>query len=279
MPVIFTKREAIKYLDIDGKVFDNYFKVAGEFKHLPRSTPGGRFKFSETELAEWKKSYDFRTVELNRKDYDICLDFALAMHFRGYVISDFGSGRQREFGQKVTNWVKGQLGEVGFQRFLNTRFGIDVELDFNIYKEIVPQDIIGVFDNGKRRKPSIGIGIKSSKPKNAYLILDNNEVSLPERRSDVYVFCRVDIPDDHLLRIARNDIISSVKEGPLFNNYKDLVPFFENIRCEVVGWCRFDELESVTSIPGQTFEGIRRVMQSGKLRKSKDDWQALIALI
>lgn len=279
MSAIFTKREAIDFLQIDDKVFDNYFKVAEEFNHLPRSTPNGRFKFSESELREWKRSYDYRTVELNRKEYDICLDFALAMHFRGYVVSDFGSGRQREFGQKVTNWVKGQLGEVGFQRFLKDKFDVDVELDFNIYKEIVPQDIIGVFDNGKRRKPHIGIGIKSSKPKNAYLILDSNEVELAERRSDVYVFCRVDIPDDHLLRIARNDIISSVKGGPLFDNYKDLVPTFTNIKCEVAGWCRFNELQTVNSIPGQPFEGERKVIQSGKLRKSIDDWKELISLL
>lgn len=44
--------------------------------------------------------------------------------------SDFGTGRQREFGQKITNWVKGQLGEVAVKKFLKREFNLDVELDF-----------------------------------------------------------------------------------------------------------------------------------------------------
>jgi len=45
------------------------------------------------------------------------LDFALAQHFRGYVLSDWGTARQREFGQKITNWVKGQLAESAVKKF------------------------------------------------------------------------------------------------------------------------------------------------------------------
>jgi len=113
----------------------------------------------------------WRTVDLNKDDYALCLDFALAQHFRNYVQSDFGTGRQREFGQKITNWVKGQLGEVAVKKFLKREFNVDIELDFDIRDKIVLQDITAVKENGKMRTPKIGIGIKSSKPKSAFLVL------------------------------------------------------------------------------------------------------------
>ena len=78
------------------------------------------------------------------------------------MLSDWGTARQREFGQKVTNWIKGQLAEVAVKKFLNREFGIFIELDFQIYDEIVPQDIIAVKESGKERKPKIDIGIKYS---------------------------------------------------------------------------------------------------------------------
>ena len=205
--------------------------------------------------------------------------FALAQHFRGYVPSDWGTARQREFGQKITNWVKGQLGEVAVKKFFRNEFNFDIELDFDIYNNIVPQDIIGVMDRGKMRKPKIGVGIKSSKPKSAYLVLGENEIKLKERRSDIYIYCRPNIPDDHLLRITKEKIIEAVKNKPHFSKYKDQMPDFANIPCEVAVWCYYTDLKKVKSIPGQEFDGIRFVKKSGLLRKTKKDWQKLIKQI
>lgn len=273
------KIDAIKLSGLDEKTFDNFFKNADEFSCLPRKGKT-RFLFDEDELKYWREDRKWRTIELNFEDYTLCLDFALAQHFRGYVLSDWGTARQREFGQKITNWVKGQLGEVAVKKFLKKEFGLEVELDFDIYANIVPQDIIGVFENRKTRKPKIGIGIKSSKPKSAYLVLSGNEIKLAERRSDIYIYCRPDIPDDHLLRLTKDQVIKAVKDKPHFSKYKDLLPDFHNIPCEIVGWCSFDELEEVSSIPGLEFEnGTRFVKKSGALHKTKDDWKKLIKML
>ncbi|MEX2012920.1 MAG: hypothetical protein WD967_00780 [Candidatus Levyibacteriota bacterium] len=274
-----TKIDAVKLSGLDEKTFDNYFKNADEFSCLPRQEKT-RFLFDEDELKRWREDRKWRTTELNFEDYTLCLDFALAQHFRGYVLSDWGTARQREFGQKITNWVKGQLGEVAVRKFLKKEFGLEVELDFDIYTNIVPQDIIGVFENRKMRKPKIGVGIKSSKPKSAYLVLSGNEIKLAERRSDIYIYCRPDIPDDHLLRLTKDQVIKAVKDKPHFSKYKDFLPDFHNIPCEIVGWCRFDELEEVSSIPGLEFEnGTRFVKKSGELHKTKDDWKKLIKML
>jgi hypothetical protein len=270
-----TKKEAVAYLGLDSKTFDNYFKTAAEFPCVER-VGHGRFFFDEDVLKAWKDNLEWRTVELTKDDYALCLDFALAQHFRSYVLSDFGTGRQREFGQKITNWIKGQLGEVAVKKFFKKEFDIDIELDFEIRDDIVPQDIIGITQNEKTRVPKIGVGIKSSKPKSAFLILGENEIRIQERRSDIYIYCRPDIPDDHLLRIAKKEIIAVVETKPYYPTYKDLVPDFSNISCEIAGWCHYEDLKEVTSIPGQDFDGSRFVKESGLLKKTKKDWQELI---
>ena len=276
---VLTKKQAIDFLQLDEKVFDNFFKNAEEFPCLPRENGRGRFFFNEDDLQKWLDEYKWRTIELTLEDYQVCLDFALAQHFRGYVLSDWGTARQREFGQKLTNWIKGQLAEVAVKKFLKRDFGIDIELDFEIHDAIVPQDIIGVNENGKTREPKIGIGIKSSKPKSAFLVLGENEIKISERRSDIYILCRPDIPDDHLLRITKNRIEEVVKNQKYYPSYKDRMPNFENMYCEITGWCSIDELVEVTSIPGQEFDGIRYVIKSGKLHKDKKDWVELISKI
>lgn len=278
MDKTLSKKEAIEFTGLDAKTFDNYFKNAGEFACADRNGGRGRFYFDKKSLTAWKDDRASRTINLTVDDYALCLDFALAMHFRGYVMSDFGTARQREFGQKITNWIKGQLGEVAVKKYFKQEYGCEIELDFNIHGEIVPQDIVGIKDGGKIRVPKIGVGIKSSKPKNAYLILGSNEIKLSERRSDVYIYCRPDIADDHLLRVTKKQISEVVEHQPYYSAYKDKMPEFSDIPCEIVGWCKAEELKEVSSIPGQTFDnGTRFVIQSGCLHKTKAQWRELIS--
>lgn len=271
-----TKAEAYTFLHLDEKTFENYFKNACEFQCLPRIKGTGRFYFDQEKLQEWQDSYKWRTVELTIRDYTQCLDFALAQHFRGYVLSDWGTARQREFGQKITNWVKGQLAEVAVKKFIKKEFDVDIELDFGIHDVIVPQDIIGIKDSSRVRVPKIGVGIKSSKPKSAYLVLGENEITIESRRSDFYIFCRPDIPDDHLLRITKDRIQSLVSSQQHYSTYSDKMPDFENMYCEVAGWCGIKDLEKVTNIPGQEFDGLRYVRKSGLLHRSSEKWKELI---
>ena len=269
---LLARKDAVELLGLDEKIFDNYFKKAGEFNPADRNGGKGRFKFSKTLLEDWLKEYKWRSVTLDRDNYRMCLDFALAMHFRGYVVSDWGTARQREFGQKLTNWIKGQLGEIAVKKFLRNKFSVDVELDFELHDAIVPQDVTMV----ESRKPKLDVSIKSSKPKSAYLVLSPNEVDLKERKSDVYIFCRPDLPDDHLLRITSEKIIEEVKNQQHFKLYEGEIPKFSPMPCEVAGFCYKQDLEKVRSIPGQEFDGERYVKQSGRLKRSKEDWKELI---
>ena len=272
--VRLTKKEAIQFLGIDPKQFENFFRYADEFKPLPRRK-GERYYFDSDELARWKRDYESRRFSLTEEEYNKCLDFALAIHYRGYAFIDWGTARQREFGQKVSNWVKGQLGELAVAHLCRERLGIDIELDFEMHDTIVPQDVLGIIENGIRREPRFKIAVKASKPKNAYLVLSKNEVELENRMSDVYIFTRIDLPDDHLIRIAHRDIVERIRDQQHFHLYGARMPRFEPIACEVAGFAYKDELEVVESIPGQRFEGYRYVKKTGELRRSPDDWRAI----
>ena len=47
MPNILSRREAIEFLGLDEKTFDNYFKNAGEFNALERNGGRGFFRFDK----------------------------------------------------------------------------------------------------------------------------------------------------------------------------------------------------------------------------------------
>ena len=85
----------------------------------------------------------------------------------------------------MSNWVRGQLGEIGVQYFCQSILKLDIELDFDMHEEIVPQDVLFISQDGPKHKPKNKIDIKSSKPKSAYLVLSPNEVELDKRKSDV----------------------------------------------------------------------------------------------
>ena len=61
MPKIISKKEAVSFLDLDEKTFDNYFKNAKEFDCLDRNGRRGRFLFDEGggELKEIKFAVSF----------------------------------------------------------------------------------------------------------------------------------------------------------------------------------------------------------------------------
>ena len=45
MSKLLTKKEAVEYLGLDDKTFDNYFKNAAEFPCIDRNGGRGRFYF------------------------------------------------------------------------------------------------------------------------------------------------------------------------------------------------------------------------------------------
>lgn len=280
MPTI-GRNEAQTLIGFDERMFRNFSDIALEFPPLPRRRHG-RYYYDESGLRNWLVEYRNRIVNLSVEDYLICLDFALAIHLSdGDARADWGTGRQREFGQKISNWVRGLLGERALKKFLEEKFGITVVLDFNLYDHIVAQDIREVWSGDRVITPAFTVGVKSSKPKNSFLILSQSEVEIEERHCDAHVFCRVDLPDDHLLRICRDDIERrldslqhhNLQAGLHLNSYRNQLPTYAPIRCEIAGWCTTANLRPVMEIPGQNFENPNHVIESGLLNRSTACWE------
>ena len=251
-------------------------------EEVPIQTIGRRRYFSKAALDEWVEKRRQRTMDLGKADYAKCFDFALAMYYRGYTAVDWGTARKREAGQGITNWIRGQLGEIAVQKFLSQKFGIDVELDFDLHDAIVPQDIIGVKEGRTTREPHLKVGIKATKFRNSFLILSAADVEPTNRKSDVYILTRINLPDDHMLRISKPELDRLLQNEKYFSSYRSKLLAFEPIPCEVVGFSYIRELEReenqerLAQILGtRSVSGYRYIKAAGNMRHSNQDWQAL----
>lgn len=124
------------------------------------------------------------------------------------------------------------------------------------------------------------MAVKATKFNNCFLILGVSEVELPNRKSDIYILARIDLPDDHLMRISKNELEKMLKGQQYFSSYKNKMKGFEPIKGEVVGFCRIGELEKIDDreklkqiLGTANPTGYRYVKASGKLRSSIEEWK------
>ncbi len=271
---LIKRKEAIEFLGISEKEFNNYHKYSGEII-------GEKIKnlwyFDKNKLTVWKNLKESRTVNLTLSEYEKCFEFAIKMVYGG--LSLHGIRGERTEVQAADDVILGILAEHAIKNFLSENFLTEIKLDDRVHpEEITPQDFDLIKDKKIFRKPKLGVGVKASKMKNAFLILGSKEVDLPNRRSDVYIFARVGLPSDHLFRILRNhSFFAKVRTF-----FEDNIEFkkirkLEKIPIWICGFCYVEELEKVTKIPGQEFtNGYRYVISVNKLHNSNKDWKELI---
>ncbi len=270
-----TKRQAIDFLEIPEKDFKNYFEFS---KEIQGEKIGSRWYFDKIKLSEWKKLKEERTVRLTMAEYETCFEFAIKMVYGGLSLN--GIRGQRTEVQAADDVILGILAEHAIKNLLEKRFKTKIKLDEEVHPEhITPQDFDQIEKKGKFRTPKLGVGIKASKMKNAYLVLGANEVEFPERRSDVYVFARVGLPSDHLFRILRDhSFFGKVRKFFETNDRFKKIEKLGNIPIWICGFAYVGELDKVTAIPGQEFSnGHRYVKSVGKLHNSDKDWMDLIS--
>lgn len=270
-----TKKEAIEFLNIPEKEFKNYFEFS---KEIQGEKIGSRWYFDKKSIFDWKKLKEDRTIYLTMDEYETCFEFAMKMVYGGLSLN--GIRGQRTEIQAADDVILGILAEHAVKNLLQKKFKTKIKLDEEVHPEhITPQDFDQIEKNGSFRTPKLGVGIKASKMKNAFLVLGANEVEFPERRSDVYVFARVGLPSDHLFRILRDHSFFGKVRKFFENNDKfRKIEKLENIPIWICGFAYVDELEKVTEIPGQEFSnGHRYVKSVGKLRNTDKNWNDLIA--
>lgn len=270
-------KEAREYLSIDEKEFNNFFKNSREIPAF-QEKKGARWKFKKSDLEKWKKLKGERTVELTLIEYEKCFEFAIKMAYASRQSRGTGIRGVRSEVQMADDFILGILAEHGVQKFLKEKFGVDIELDTEVHPDhITEQDFDGIKENGKLRSVRIGVAVKSSKWKNCFNIIDPLEYENERRKSDVYIFCRVGLPSDHLFRILREhsffkEVKNFLEEENGFRKIKEL----GDIPIWIAGFSYHGELDKVKEIPGQKFENWRYVKSVGEMHNSDEDWNELI---
>jgi hypothetical protein len=235
-------------------------------KEIVFSKRGNRYVIDNTEIERWLSLRDSRKIELTRDDYVKCLEFALQINYSGHTTSDFGTARRRGVLQAVSNWTQGTLAEIALEKFLSNKYNVKIDLDFTVHGAVVGQDITQVRKGQVINPPRKRVSIKSGKLNGCFIVVPENEVELEARKSDLYVFVRLEFPEDHILRI--------VKDHNAFENVNNLIPNFENINAYICGYIEVENLEKVKSIPGVEFTGMRYVKPVGQLKNTDEDWKS-----
>lgn len=235
-----TKKRAIEFLNIPEKEFKNYFEFS---KEIQGEKIGSRWFFDKKNISDWKKIKEDRTIHLTMDEYETCFEFAIKMVYGGLSLN--GIRGQRTEIQAADDVILGILAEHAIKNLLLKKFNTKIKLDEEVHPEhITPQDFDQIEVNKSFRTPKLGVGIKASKMKNAFLVLGANEVEFPERRSDVYIFARVGLPSDHLFRILRDhSFFGKVRKFFETNNKFKKIEKLENIPIWVCGFAYVDELE------------------------------------
>jgi len=279
MPEHLSKKEAVSFLEIDEKEFDNYHQKSSEIRGEKKN---GRWYFEKTFLAEWKSLKRNRTVRLTLREYEECFELAIKMSYGSKSSHGTGIRGVRSEMQQADDWILGILGEYGLRKFLSESFNKDIRLDTDAHPDhITSQDIVSVKSGGDWREPKINVAVKASKFKNCFLVLPEIEYENEGRKSDLYVFIRVGLPSDHLFRILRDhsffkNVKDFLEDDPRFRKIGKL----EEIPVWICGYAKHADLEKVTEIPGQKFDqGYRYVKSVAGLKNSDLDWATFASLL
>ncbi len=260
---LYAITRASEYLGIEKKALENYI---GEGKEIPFQLLGRMRKITKADLDSWKTYYNETTVELNHDAYYEALRFALKKFYSGAPRANFATSMQREAGKYLSDHITGFLGELAFQKFMSDKFSVNLRLDTNVDGLIRSQDIVAV---SRRRavenQPSFKISVKTSKLKNVWLVVGKNELDLPDRRSDYYVFARLDLQQDHIVRLIRTH--------PAVEQIKDIIPPEETtIGAQLCGFTEVANLRGPVNKIGDQDISPSYVIRSGELRR---DWNTL----
>lgn len=161
------------------------------------------------------------------------------------VATDYGSSRQRDFGQIWADKTRGYLGEYAFKLFLQQKWNIDIGLNHEEgdLEDFILSDIEHVVGNGEEHKPKINLSIKTTKWNGIWLDIPGDQFN----HSDAFVFVKVGTGRDHLFAFFKHISVfkdkifpKGIEKGELTHEeaqklFEDLPPFL-NIPAYIAGF-------------------------------------------
>lgn len=150
-----------------------------------------------------------RIAPLSQTDYLRALVVGLPLIYN-YRSTDFGTTRQRDFGQMLGDAMRGALGEIAFAKLWKRTTGREIYLDARrlSLEEALESDVLYLQKDGTLEE-TLKISIKTTKFGGVWLDVPYAQVG----HSDVFVLMKLAIPPDHLLRGLTS--IEKVREGLL----------------------------------------------------------------
>ena len=145
----------------------------------------------------WKEIEE-RGVLLTQRDYLRASVVALSFQNR-FVRTDFGTSRQRGFGQSWGDAIQGLLGEIAFTKLVSQATNMQVipiiSADRMEIDEALTADVSEVLINGRRRiKPAQRVSIKATKLNGRWLDVPYNQIE----HSDAFVLVKLGTDADSL---------------------------------------------------------------------------------
>ncbi len=156
------------------------------------------------------------TILIDEAGYtEMCIDALKTISTQ--TLTDFGSSRQRDFGQAWSDTIRGYLGEFAVTKFLEKKFGLKTKLAHQrgIASTFYDSDISEIFDSGTWRKTKTFIGIKTAKFNGMWLDVPKEQFA----KSHVHVQVKIGVDSTHLfsffkkLSVFKDKILKVGLEG------------------------------------------------------------------
>ena len=166
------------------------------------SSSGGEFGSDSESQKRWLQRVEFHLVRLDSADYTRALIRSIWLA-PGFAGTDFGGSRQRDLAQVWTDALRGFLGELAFQKFLEKRFRVSVKLSSRrgSLEEFLPSDIEQIQKPGEGwREPKLRVSIKTTKFSGRWLDLPGAQFE----HSDVFVLVKLGISRVHFLSFLKH---------------------------------------------------------------------------
>ena len=223
-------------------------------------------------------------IILSKEDYLKCLWFALRLW---YAKKDsriyYGMGTKRDAVSYITSMVRGKLAELSFAKFLSKELGLRVEPDFTIKRTREKISDIYIFlENGRKKLPKIKINIIATSPNSKFLLIERR--TFLKTNYDAYVLIFVDLPRDHLIRLALPML--NIK-GELKVNIGEI----RTIKTEIFGFVWSDEVKKKAKLVKKNswlresnkakskiflLRSDNYVLPISLLKRSENEWKKLI---
>jgi hypothetical protein len=188
------------------------------------------------------------TVLIDKAGYtEMCIDALKTTSIQ--VLTDFGSSRQRDFGQAWADMIRGYLGEFAVTLFLAKNFGLESRLAHQrgVASTFYDSDISEVLEGNSWRKPKINVGIKTTKYNGLWLDVPKEQFS----KSNIHVQVKIGGGTTHLfsffkeLSVFKDKILKAGLDGNFLTQAEsdqiwNDIPAFKPIPAYITGFALRD---------------------------------------